>query len=80
MPYIREVEFRTVVLHNLFVSRLIQLEKQIRKLNISENSDLVLRDSLLKERDYLYEEARALNVDLGVLRISVSNGVNYRYD
>ena len=77
MAYNREVEFRNVVLHNLFMTRLLPLEKQIRRINISETPDTDLRDQLVAERDYLYGVARDLGMDLGAIRIALLEGVRY---
>ena len=77
MVYSEFVEFRGRVLTNLFTSRLVQLEKQIRKINISETPDLVLRGQLVDERDYLYGVARDLEMDLGAIRIALLEGVRY---
>lgn len=75
MAYNREVEFRNVVLHNLFVPRLVQIERQIRKINISESPDMELREKLIKEREYLYAEARELKIDTSAIMVSVREAI-----
>ena len=75
MAYNREVEFRNVVLHNLFVPRLVQIERQIRKINISESPDMELREKLLKKREYLYAEARELKIDTSAIMVSVREAI-----
>ena len=75
MEYNREVEFRNVVLHNLFVPRLVQIERQIRKINISESPDMELREKLIKEREYLYAEARELKIDTSAIMVSVREAI-----
>ena len=75
MTYNREEEFRNVVLHNLFVPRLVQIERQIRKINISESPDMELREKLIKEREYLYAEARELKIDTSAIMVSVREAI-----